>query len=100
MNNEKAELINAIAENEIIIKFKKLESYIASDDAVQCLITDIAQKQKMAIANNNQELIANVLNEINELKTDINVLEYLNIQEEINSLMLNIKYIIESNLKG
>ncbi len=100
MSNEKDELIISIVENETVKKLKILEEYVNSSDVLKKKISTIALKQKNAISSNDQDLIADVLNELDELSSDINIQEYLNTQEEINELLLNIKNIIESNLKG
>lgn len=100
VSNEKDELIISIVENETVKKLKILEEYVNSSDVLKKKISTIALKQKNAISSNDQDLIADVLNELDELSSDINIQEYLNTQEEINELLLNIKNIIESNLKG
>ncbi len=100
MNNEKTELIRAIVENDTVKKLKVLENYIENNESIQEEISNLILKQKAAISSNNQEQIASLLNQIDVLKTDINLIEYLNVQDEINELLINIRNIIESNLKG
>ncbi len=100
MNKEKAELIKSVLENDTIKKLKSLETYIESNPDIQNNINKIVNMQKHAISTNNQESVASLLNELTVLKSDINVIEYINTQEDINELMINIRNIIESNLKG
>ncbi len=100
MSSEKTDLINSILEDDTVKKLKILEKYFELNKQLQNRIDELITRQKNAVSTNNQDAIADVLNELSELKTDINILEYINAQEEIDELLLNIKLIIETNLKG
>ncbi len=100
MSNEKIELLNAISDNATVIKLKKLENYLESDKNLKNVLSEIMIRQKKAVSKNDQYEITSLLNDIQCLKTNINLAEYLNVQEDINDLFINIQNIIESTLKG
>ena len=98
MSNEKEKLIEMLNENTLVIEYKRLEKIVHSDELLSRKVNKLKEIQQSLMTGETISRRKEYNSLLNELEEHPVLVNYLEVQKEINALLQQIIAVIEKEI--